>query len=73
MRVLLLLLIFLCGCFLREKPAAVTQECLLKSVLDRHLEGETASAAHLVGEAPDIAQTDGRTDSGKQEAYITSP
>ncbi|MBE6377802.1 MAG: hypothetical protein E7051_03165 [Lentisphaerae bacterium] len=44
MRVLPLLLIFLCGCFLREKPAAVTQECLLKSVLDRHLEGETASA-----------------------------
>ena len=34
---------------------------------------KTAAGAHLVGEAPDVAQTDSRTNSSQQEAQVTGP
>ena len=34
---------------------------------------EAAGFAHLVGEAPDVAETDSRTDGSKQEAYVAAP
>ena len=35
-------------------------------------EREAAVGAHLVGESPDVAQTDGRADRGHQESEIGS-
>ena len=38
-----------------------------------HQEGEAAGGAHLVGEAPQVAQADGRADGGHEEAEGAAP